>query len=650
MFAKILIANRGEIACRIIKTAQRLGVKTVAVFSDADTNSQHVELADEAIWIGASPSSESYLRSDAIIAAAKQTGAEAIHPGFGFLSENASFVEAVEAAGLIFIGPGSEAIKAMGDKITSKRIAEKAGVSVVPGGADAVADLDEAAKLAADIGYPVMIKASAGGGGKGMRLAHDELELRSNMPQAQNEALSSFGDERVFIEKFITQPRHIEIQILADSHGNIVYLGERECSMQRRHQKVFEEAPSPFISDATRKAMGEEAVRLASAVNYCSAGTVEFIAGADESFYFLEMNTRLQVEHPVTEMVYDIDLVEWMLKIAAGGHLDFKQSDIKPRGWAMEARVYAEDPSKGFLPSIGQLVRYQEPSGVGVRTDSGVAEGDTISMFYDPMIAKLIAHGATRDEAINRLADALDAYVIEGVGHNRQFLRHVCDHTDFRAGHITTGFIAEHYPNGYAPMPATGERQCLMRALAALLVADRWHRFGANDKSFMLYHDDQEVEVLVDLDPDIKVTIDGQIYAFDVMPVMTSRLFMGFINGKQQQIQWHRSGERVKLMMAGEYLNVLVLPARASHAQSFMPIKETTQGRGQIVSPMPGLLSKVLVAEGDIVTIGDDVAVLEAMKMENVLKAEENGVVDKIHCSEGDSLRVDDLIMTLKSG
>src|SRR6056300_93398 len=421
MFKKILIANRGEIACRIIRSAKAMGIKTVAIYSDADANSNHVVMADEAVAIGPSPSNMSYLKGDNIIAAAKATGAEAIHPGFGFLSENADFVEAVENAGLVFIGPGAEAIKLMGDKITSKTLAVKAGVSVVPGTEGAVSDIDVASKAAKEIGYPVMIKASAGGGGKGMRIAHDERELREAMPQAQNEARASFGDDRVFIEKFVTRPRHIEIQVLGDSQGHVVYLGERECSLQRRHQKVFEEAPSPFISEKTRVAMGQQAVDLAKAVGYQSAGTVEFIVGADEDFYFLEMNTRLQVEHPVTELVFDIDLVEWMIRIAAGDKRSLKQADIKSKGWAVEVRLYAEDPSRGFLPAIGKLTRYREPQGEGVRVDSGVHEGGEISIYYDPMIAKLIGYGNTREAALQKLAHGLDQYVIEGLAHNRQF-------------------------------------------------------------------------------------------------------------------------------------------------------------------------------------------------------------------------------------
>ncbi|MCE2516605.1 MAG: acetyl/propionyl/methylcrotonyl-CoA carboxylase subunit alpha [Alphaproteobacteria bacterium] len=651
MFSKILIANRGEIACRIMTTAKAMGIATVAVYSDADANGEHVAMADEAVRIGPSPSAESYLKAATIIEAAKATGAEAIHPGFGFLSENAEFVKAVEAAGLVFIGPDETAIASMGDKITSKGIAEKAGVSTVPGTPDAVEDVDVAAKMAEGIGYPVMIKASAGGGGKGMRIAHDEAELRVSMPQAQNEAASSFGDARVFIEKFVTNPRHIEIQVLADTHGNTIYLGERECSLQRRHQKVFEEAPSPFISDATRQAMGQQAVDLAKAVGYRSAGTVEFIVGANEDFYFLEMNTRLQVEHPVTELVYGLDLVEWMIRIAAGEKLTIPQTDVKPKGWAMEARVYAEDPSRGFLPSIGRLTRYQEPQGEGVRVDSGIAEGGEISMFYDPMIAKLITWGETRIEAIDRLASALDGYVIEGLGHNRQFLRHVCDNADFRNGDMTTGFIGETYPDGYTPGLATGEALGQMRALAVLLVADRMHRIammggGALDTSFVLHDDHGATPAMIEVADDITITIEDMTYAFAAWPDQHRRLFSGTINGEMVQIQFRRTAETVGMTMAADQLTVLVLPARAADAQAMMPVREAGAGAMQVVAPMPGLLTKLLVEEGDTVTAGDDVAVIEAMKMENLLKADATGIVAEIHASEGDSLNVDEPILT----
>jgi propionyl-CoA carboxylase alpha chain len=651
MFSKILVANRGEIACRIMKTAKAMGIATVAVCSDADANGEHVAMADEAVRIGPPPSAESYLQADRIIKAALDIGAEAIHPGFGFLSENADFVAAVEAAGLVFIGPGVEAIASMGDKITSKNIADKAGVSTVPGTTDAVKDLDEAAMRAGEIGYPVMIKASAGGGGKGMRIAHDEAELRVSMPQAQNEAASSFGDSRVFIEKFVTNPRHIEIQVLADAHGHVVYLGERECSLQRRHQKVFEEAPSPFISDKTRKSMGEQAVKLAKAVHYRSAGTVEFIVGANEDFYFLEMNTRLQVEHPVTELVYGLDLVEWMIRIAAGEKLTLKQEKIKPIGWAMEARVYAEDPSRGFLPSIGRLTRYQEPSGEGVRVDSGIAEGGEISMFYDPMIAKLITHGKTRDQAIDRLSDALDSYVIDGLGHNRQFLRHVCDNKAFRKGDMTTGFIGDVYPEGFTPPQASGKALGVMRALAVLLVADRMARVagiggGKMESEFHSYDTAGEAECHVDLANSATITVDGAAYQFSDLPDQSSRLFEGNINGQAARIQYQRKAETVHLMMGYDVLSVLVLPARMAEAQALMPIPDTTEGAKQVVAPMPGLLTKLLVAVGDTVNAGDDVAIIEAMKMENLLKADAGGVVAEIHAAEGENLMVDQPILS----
>ena len=651
MFSKILIANRGEIACRIMKTAKAMGIATVAVYSDADANGEHVAMADEAVRIGPPPSAESYLQADRIIKAALDTGAEAIHPGFGFLSENSDFVAAVEAAGLVFIGPGVEAIASMGDKITSKNIADQAGVSTVPGTPDAVEDLDEAALRAGEIGYPVMIKASAGGGGKGMRIAHDEAELRVSMPQAQNEAASSFGDSRVFIEKFVTNPRHIEIQVLADTHGHVVYLGERECSLQRRHQKVFEEAPSPFISDKTRKSMGEQAVKLAKAVNYRSAGTVEFIVGADEDFYFLEMNTRLQVEHPVTELVYDLDLVEWMIRIASGEKLTLKQEAIKPKGWAMEARVYAEDPSRGFLPSIGRLTRYQEPSGEGVRVDSGIAEGGEISMFYDPMIAKLITHGKTREEAIYRLADALDSYVIDGLGHNRQFLRHVCDNKAFRKGDMTTGFIGEVYPEGFTPPQASGKALAVMRAFSTLLIADRMARVAAIGggkmvSAFRLYDGAGEADGHFDLGEAVTITVDGEAFEFSDWPDQSSRLFEGSINGQAVRIQYQRKAETVAMMMGYEALSVLVLPARMAAAQALMPVADTTKGAKQVVAPMPGLLTKLLVAAGNTVNAGDDVAIIEAMKMENLLKADAGGVVAEIHAAEGENLMVDQPILS----
>ena len=656
MFKKILIANRGEIACRVIRTLKAMGIKSVAVYSDADAVSEHVSQADEAVRIGAPPSSESYLKGDAIIKAAKETGAEAIHPGFGFLSENADFVRAVEKAGLVFIGPGADAITAMGDKITSKTIADKAGVSTIPGTEDAVEDIEEAVRVAKSIGYPLMIKASAGGGGKGMRIARDEAELRVAMPQAQNEAVSSFGDGRVFIEKFVVNPRHIEIQILADRHGNVVYVGERECSLQRRHQKVFEEAPSPFISEKTRKAMGAQAVGLAKAVGYSSAGTVEFIVDKKQNFYFLEMNTRLQVEHPVTEEVYGLDLVEWMIKIAAGERLTLKQSAIKPKAWAIEARLYAEDPKRGFLPSIGRLMRYQEPEGKGIRTDSGIAEGGEISMFYDPMIAKLIGYGKTRSEAIGRLAFALDRYVLHGLEHNRQFLRSVCDNPRFKKGDMTTEFIAEEYPNGHMPEAPKGEALHHMRAVAALLVADKEARQmaiggGDADKDFILYDSEGESKASVEIANNSgSVRIGKKTYAFDSLPNLASRIFMGNINKKEVAIQYARQEDETLTVMAGaSALQVKVLPLRAAEAETLMPIREASNSGTAILAPMPGLLTKLLVEVGDNVAPGDDVAIIEAMKMENLLKADSGGVVDKIMAAEGDRLNVDQEIIRFGS-
>ena len=637
-----------------MRTAKEMGIRTVAVYSDADANGEHVAMADEAVHIGPAPSSESYLKGDVIIEAAKATGAEAIHPGFGFLSENAGFVKAVEAAGIVFIGPNPKAIAAMGDKITSKTIAEKAGVSTVPGTPDAVNDLDEAAACAEEIGYPVMIKASAGGGGKGMRIAHDEAELRVSMPQAQNEAASSFGDARVFIEKFVTSPRHIEIQVLADTHGHVIHLGERECSLQRRHQKVFEEAPSPFISDKTRLAMGQQAVELAKAVGYRSAGTVEFIVGADQDFYFLEMNTRLQVEHPVTEMVYGLDLVEWMIRIAAGEKLTLEQKDIKPKGWSVEARVYAEDPSRNFLPAIGRLQRYVEPTGEGVRVDSGIAEGGDISMFYDPMIAKLISWGETREEALDRLASALDGYVIEGPGHNRQFLRHVTDHPDFRKGDMTTAFIGDEYPDGFTPAAPEGEDLGCLRALAVLIVSDRMRRLAVAgnavpEMDFQLYDEAGEAEASVDQEDMLSVTVAGEVFRFSHLPDMARRLFKGDINGKTKTLQYRKRAEEVDLMAGACRLSVLVLPRRAKQAQALMPARENTSGASSILAPMPGLLSRLLVKEGDTVAAGDDVAVIEAMKMENLLKADRGGVVAEVMASEGESLAVDQPILRFAS-
>ena len=653
MFSKILIANRGEIACRIIRTAQQMGIATVAVYSDADAGGKHVMMADEARRIGASPSSESYLKGDAVIAAALDTGAEAIHPGFGFLSENAGFVREVEAAGLVFIGPGAEAISMMGDKIASKEIAVKAKVSVVPGTDGEIADIEKGVIIASKIGYPVMVKASAGGGGKGMRIAHGEDELREVITQAQNEALASFGDARVFIEKFITTPRHIEIQVLADSHGNVIFLGERECSLQRRHQKVFEEAPSPFINAKTREAMGNQAVELALSVGYRSAGTVEFIVDADQKFYFLEMNTRLQVEHPVTELVYDCDLVEWMIRIAAGEKLTIKQSEVKAKGWAVEARLYAEDPSRGFLPATGHLSRYREPQGDGIRVDSGAREGGEVSIFYDPMIAKVIGYGKTREAAIDKLAAALDHYVIEGPAHNRQFLRHVCEHKRFRAGDITTAFIDEEYSSGYKPAAPKGKVLAAMRSLAVWLVARRAKILASIaadeaglDKVFHLEDEAGEITASVD-EACSSVTIDDQEYAIEGVFDAQARLFNGQIGGAAFCVQCCGGDGQFDLAVGAYALSVSVLPERLKAFQELMPVRESAAGGGVILSPMPGLLKKVLVSVGDRLEAGADVVIIEAMKMENLLKSDEVGEVVEVLATEGETVAVNQALVRL---
>lgn len=652
MFSKILIANRGEIACRIMRTAKSMGIATVAVFSDADAGGPHVLAADEAVRIGGAASADSYLCGDRIIQAALDTGAEAIHPGFGFLSENADFVDAVEAAGLAFIGPGKRAIKVMGDKIESKALAGGAGVSIVPGTAGAVSDVKAALKAATDIGFPVMVKASAGGGGKGMRVVESADDLAEGMRAAMSEAQNAFGDSRVFIEKFVVHPRHIEIQVLADTKGNAIYLGERECSIQRRHQKVIEEAPSPFISPETRAAMGAQAVELARAVDYKSAGTVEFIVGADQDFYFLEMNTRLQVEHSVTEMVYGLDLVEWMIRIAAGEALSIKQSDVKAQGWAVEARLYAEDPERGFLPSIGQLTRYHEPVGDGVRVDSGVAEGGAISMYYDPMISKLIAYAPTRLEAIDRLHLALDHYEIDGISSNRQFLAAVLENQSFRDGNITTGFIDAEFDGGFVAVPPDGDRLKPLLALGVALIAgqqaERSH--GTIDTEFVTI-DQQgnraEASWSKEANGEITVVIDGRkqvIFGRTMAPVT---LFDGTINEVPLAIQIKQSAHHVTLSVGSARLSIAVLPKRFAAMLDHMPIVSASSGADEISAPMPGQLTKLLVGVGDTVLAGQDVAIIEAMKMENVLKSEADGTINNIHVAEGDNLNVDDLILSL---
>lgn len=652
MFSKILIANRGEIACRIMRTAKRMGIATVAVYSDADAGTPHVTMADEAVHIGGAASADSYLRADRIIEAAQQTGAEAIHPGFGFLSENADFVNAVEAAGLVFIGPGPKAIAVMGDKIESKALAESAGVSIVPGTPGAVEDVDTALAAAKKIGYPVMVKASAGGGGKGMRVIESADELADGMRAAMSEAQTAFGDSRVFIEKFVVQPRHIEIQLLADQHGNVVYVGERECSIQRRHQKVIEEAPSPFISPETRAAMGSQAVDLAKAVDYRSAGTVEFIVGADQDFYFLEMNTRLQVEHPVTEMVYGLDLVEQMIRVAADEKLSITQDDIVADGWAIEARVYAEDPARGFLPSIGQLTRYREPAGDSVRVDSGVEEGGEISMYYDPMIAKLVAHAPTRDAAMDRLHLALDHYEIDGIASNRQFLSAVLENKAFRSGNLTTGFIAEEFDGDFVAVPPEAAQSARLTALGTAIVALRQdeRHFGQDGREFVVI--DQagtrtHVVVAGLSNTQAELVVDGKTVVINGLIRGPVHLFDGTINEEPVAVQVRQHGHLISLTRGSSRLALSVLPARYAAMLDHMPAAAEGAGADEIAAPMPGQITKLLVEIGDEVQAGQDVAIIEAMKMENVLSSEARGSVKSIEVKIGDNLNVDDIIMTL---
>ncbi|MBO6609640.1 acetyl/propionyl/methylcrotonyl-CoA carboxylase subunit alpha [Altererythrobacter sp.] len=673
MFSKILIANRGEIACRVIKTARRMGIQTVAIYSDADARAPFVRMADEAVHIGPPPAAESYLIADKIIEACKQTGAEAVHPGYGFLSERASFVEALAKEGIAFIGPPAGAIAAMGDKIESKKLAKEAGVNVVPGFVGEIRDTDHAVEISNDIGYPVMMKASAGGGGKGMRLAYSETDVREGFEATKREGLNSFGDDRVFIEKFIEDPRHIEIQILGDKHGNVLYLNERECSIQRRHQKVVEEAPSPFVTPKMRKAMGEQCVALSKAVDYHSAGTVELIvSGADktgESFYFLEMNTRLQVEHPVTEAITGIDLVEQMIRVAAGEKLEMTQDDIGIDGWAIENRVYAEDPYRGFLPSTGRLVEYQPPlegwnddgsangrRGVdGVRVDDGVYEGGEVSMFYDPMIAKLITWGETRDEAADLQIKALDAFRIKGLGHNVDFLSAIMQHDRFRSGELTTGFIAEEYPDGFEGAAAS---DALLRGLAAIggviatADADRARRIDQQLADEMYAPGDWavkigETEYAVVLEEDA-ITVDGKPVdvTFDYTP--GDRMVDVALGEEVMTIQLQHTRTGYDITTRGATHTLRILPARIAQLAVHMIEKEPPDLSKLLICPMPGLLVKLHVAEGEEVQPGQPLATVEAMKMENILRAEKQAVVSKINAGEGESLAVDAIILELE--
>ena len=660
MFAKILIANRGEIACRIMRSAARMGIKTVAVYSEADADALHVTLADEAVLIGPAVSAQSYLVADNILRAVKETGAEAVHPGYGFLSENAAFATALEKAGVAFIGPSVHAIGAMGDKIESKKLAIAAGVPTVPGHAGVIADAKAAVAAANALGYPVMLKASAGGGGKGMRIAHGDGEVAEGFRAAASEARSSFGDDRIFVEKFIVNPRHIEIQVLADSHGNTIHLGERECSIQRRHQKVIEEAPSPFLDEATRAAMGASAVALAKAVDYRSAGTVEYIVDAERNFYFLEMNTRLQVEHPVTEYITGIDLVEQMIRIAAGETLSITQDDVRLTGWAMESRVYAEDPFRDFLPSTGRLVRYTEPSAQdgSVRVDSGVAEGGEILIHYDPMIAKLVTYGDTRAAAIAAMRGALDAYYIRGVSHNIPFLAALMAHPRFAAGNLTTGFIAEEYPDGFSADDLVHEDPKLIVAVAAVVhqrVTQRAADFGGQARErdlTAIVGVEARTEYPLTLVPGVggnadafTVSVDGTAYAIASAWRPGQPLFVGAADGRPVCIQVDRAGVRYRLSHAGGAVDILIARPDIAALNRLMLHKAPPDTSRFLLSPMPGLLLSLNCAEGDAVKSGEALAVVEAMKMENVLRAGRDGTVKSVLAEAGASLTVDQPIL-----
>jgi len=660
MFSKILIANRGEIACRVMKTARRMGIKTVAVYSEADKDALHVELADEAVCIGPAASKESYLVMDKIIAACKQTGAEAVHPGYGFLSENAEFSRRLEEEGIKFIGPKHYSVAKMGDKIESKKLAKDAKVNTIPGYNEAISGPEQAVEIAKGIGYPVMIKASAGGGGKGLRVAFDDKEAFEGFTSCRNEAKNAFGDDRVFIEKFVVEPRHIEIQVLGDAHGNYVYLNERDCSIQRRHQKVIEEAPSPFVDPAMRKAMGEQAVALARAVQYESAGTVEFVVGADKSFYFLEMNTRLQVEHPVTEKITGLDLVEQMIRVAAGERLAFTQEDVKLDGWAMECRINAEDPFRGFLPSTGRLVRFNPPAdsdGKHVRVDTGVYDGGEISMFYDSMIAKLITHGATRDQAIERMREALNAFVIRGISSNIPFQAALMQHPRFISGNFTTAFIAEEYPKGFDSSMVPHDEPAMLVAVAgsvhrrylerasAIIGQLPGHEFKVREDFVVLMGDNQHAILAQEIEGGHRITYKGESY--DVMAEWKfyDPIFKGTLNGKPFVMQVERVGLKYRLVHWGTLAEVEVVTARGAELMALMPKKAAPDLSKFLLSPMPGLLREVAVKVGQEVKAGEKLAVIEAMKMENVLKAEQEGKVKKVVGVPGASLAVDEVII-----
>lgn len=663
MFSKILIANRGEIACRVIKTARRMGIKTVAVYSDADRDALHVEMADEAVHIGEAPAAQSYLQIDKIVAACKQTGAEAVHPGYGFLSEREAFARALKDNGIVFIGPNPGAIAAMGDKIESKKAAAAANVSTVPGFLGIIENPEHAVTIADEIGYPVMIKASAGGGGKGMRIAHSSAEVAEGFARAKSEAASSFGDDRVFVEKFIVDPRHIEIQVLGDKHGNVIYLGERECSIQRRNQKVVEEAPSPLLDEATRRKMGEQAVALAKAVHYDSAGTVEFVAGQDKSFYFLEMNTRLQVEHPVTEMVTGIDLVEQMIRVAYGEKLAISQADVKLDGWAVESRVYAEDPTRNFLPSTGRLVTYRPPAEgpdgeATVRNDTGVFEGGEISIYYDPMIAKLVTHAPTREAAIKAQGRALDAFAIEGIRHNIPFVSALMQHPRWIAGNLSTGFIAEEFPEGFS-LPAPRAETALRMAAIAIACDHRMNQRKRNVSEQMegwrrVSFDRLRIVQLGAESFEGEVTEQGGAVVI-AFPGRSVSVVSGWVPGEPV---WHGTLDGVKVAAqvrsilngvslghAGAYANANVYTQREAELAALMPEKVAADTGKFLLCPMPGLVKSIAVTLGQEVKVGEPLAMVEAMKMENVLRAEKDVTIAKILAKEGDSLAVDAVIM-----
>jgi propionyl-CoA carboxylase alpha chain len=659
MFKKILIANRGEIACRVIRTAHQMGIRTVAVYSEADRDARHVDLADEAVQIGPPPSAQSYLAMDRILRAAQDTGAEAVHPGYGFLSENAAFCDLLEKNGIVFIGPKGKSIRAMGDKIASKKLAAAAKVNTIPGYTDVINSAGEAVEIARGIGYPVMIKASAGGGGKGLRIACNDGECREGYQSCRNEAKAAFGDDRVFIEKFIVEPRHIEIQVLGDRHGNCVYLWERECSIQRRHQKVIEEAPSPFVDEKMRHAMGAQAVALARAVDYQSVGTVEFVVGADHAFYFLEMNTRLQVEHPVTEMITGLDLVEQMLRVAAGERLRFAQDDLKLNGWAMECRINAEDPFRGFLPSIGRLVKYMPPAELPgmARVDTGVYEGGEISMYYDSMIAKLVTHGASRDQAIARMRDALNGFVIRGVSTNIPFQAALMQHPRFVSGRFHTGFIAEEYPHGFRSEDVPHDDPALLVCIAAVI--HRRYMDRAAGISGQLRGHERRVGadwVVILRGEQHQVTVSnipgGQYVAYkgEAFTVLSDwafghPIFRGTINGREVCVQVERRHLHYRLFHWGTQVDVMVMTARAAELYALMPQKPPPDLSKFLISPMPGLLTEVAVAKGQEVKAGEKLAVIEAMKMENVLRADDDAKVKALLARPGDSLAVDQPII-----